>query len=336
MALKKHKGDNQKLKMLYLKKIFSEETDDLNSLTISEIISKLSAYGVNADRKTLYLDFEELRNYGMDIITVKKGRHWYYHLGERDFELPEVKLLVDSVQSAKFITDKKSKQLIKKLEALVSNHEAKMLHRQVLLSGRVKTMNESIYYNVDKIHQAISLKCQIQFKYFQWNVQKKMELRKDGAWYQISPWLLTCNNENYYLAGYDEEEDKIKHYRVDKMKDIIITDKVRIGQKQFSAINAALYTRSLFGMYSGTETAVTLEAQNDMANVLIDRFGRNINIVPINETHFKTTVNIAVSNQFFGWIMALGTKVKITAPDTTVKQMKDNIQILSEQYSAQK
>lgn len=336
MALKKHKGDNQKLKMLYLKKIFSEETDDLHSLTILEIISKLSAYGVNADRKTLYLDFEELRNYGMDIITVKKGRHWYYHLGERDFELPEVKLLVDSVQSAKFITDKKSKQLIKKLEALVSNHEAKMLHRQVLLSGRVKTMNESIYYNVDKIHQAISLKCQIQFKYFKWNVQKKMELRKDGAWYQISPWLLTCNNENYYLAGYDEEEDKIKHYRVDKMKDIIITDKVRIGQKQFSAINAALYTRSMFGMYSGTETAVTLEAQNDMANVLIDRFGRDINIVPINETHFKTTVNIAVSDQFFGWIMALGTKVKITAPDTTVKQMKNIIQILSEQYSAQK
>lgn len=148
----------------------------------------VSQYGVNADRKTLYLDFEELRDFGMDIIADQVGRYCYYHLGSREFELPELKLLVDSVQSAKFITDKKSNELIRKLESLVSKYEAKQLHRQVIISGRVKTMNESIYYNVDKIHEAINAGCQIRFKYFQWTIKKKMELRKDGAWYQISPW----------------------------------------------------------------------------------------------------------------------------------------------------
>ena len=169
MAGKERKGDNQKLKMLYLVKIFSEETDDNHSLTMPQIIDKLSARGVNADRKTLYLDFEELRNFGLDIIAVKAGRSCFYHLGNRDFELPELKLLVDSVQSAKFITDKKSKELIKKLEALVSKHEGKQLHRQVIISGRIKTMNESIYYNVDKLHEAIGADSRIRFQYYQWN-----------------------------------------------------------------------------------------------------------------------------------------------------------------------
>ena len=230
MAGKERKGDNQKLKMLFLAKIFSEETDDNHSLTMPQIIDKLSACGVNADRKTLYLDFEELRHFGLDIIAVKEGRECFYHLGNRDFELPELKLLVDSVQSAKFITDKKSKELIKKLEALVSKYEGKQLHRQVVISGRIKTMNESIYYNVDKLHEAIGADAQIRFKYYQWNVEKKMELRKDGAWYQISPWGLMWDDENYYLVGYDAEDDKIKHYRVDKMLRISVVDVRREGK----------------------------------------------------------------------------------------------------------
>ena len=181
MAAKERKGDNQKLKMLYLAKIFSEETDDMHPLTMPEIISMLASYGVNADRKTLYMDFEELRHFGMDIIAEKEGRSMNYYLGSRDFELPELKLLVDSVQSAKFITDKKSNELIKKLESLVSRYEAKQLNRQVVISGRIKAMNESIYYNVDKLHEAIGSDRQIRFLYYQWNVKKEMELRKNGA-----------------------------------------------------------------------------------------------------------------------------------------------------------
>ncbi len=177
------KGENQKLKMLYLVKILSEETDDLHALTMAQILEKMADYGVNADRKTIYVDLDELRKFGFDILSEKEGKHYYYHLGSREFELPELKLLVDSVQSAKFITDKKSQELIKKLESLVSKYEGKQLQRQVVISGRVKTMNESIYYNVDQIHEAIGKECQIQFKYFQWNIKKDMQLRKNGSIY---------------------------------------------------------------------------------------------------------------------------------------------------------
>lgn len=334
MAGKERKGDNQKLKMLFLAKIFSEETDDQHALTMPQIIEKLSACGVNADRKTLYLDFEELRHFGLDIIAVKVGRDCFYHLGGRDFELPELKLLVDSVQSAKFITDKKSKELIKKLESLVSKYEGKQLHRQVVISGRIKTMNESIYYNVDKLHEAIGADSQIRFKYYQWNVKKEMELRRDGAWYQISPWGLMWDDENYYLVGYDAEDSKIKHYRVDKMLRIALTDQKREGREPFKAFNMPRYTKSLFGMYGGEETKVTIEAENSMVGVMIDRFGKDIIIVPVDESHFKTIVNVAISNQFLGWIMALGGGVKITSPASVVEQMKAEINRLATQYNS--
>ena len=332
MAGKERKGDNQKLKMLYLAKIFMEETDDLHALTMPEIIAKLSAYGVNADRRTLYLDIEELRRFGLDIIAVREGRYYYYHLGERLFELAELKLLVDSVQSAKFITNKKSKALIQKLESLVSKYEGKKLQRQVIISGRIKAMNESIYYNVDKLHEAIGADCQIQFKYFRWNVRKIMELRKDGAWYQVSPWALMWDDENYYLVGFDSAEGKIKHYRVDKMIKISLTEEKREGKDQFRSFDMPRYTKILFGMFGGEESSVTLEARNDMVGILIDRFGKEIFITPVDETHFRTNVNVAVSKQFLGWIIALGDGVKIIAPDSVVEQMKAEIGRLTRQY----
>ena len=329
---KERRGDNQKLKMLYLVKIFGEETDDLHPLTMNEIIGKLAAYGVNANRKTLYQDFEELRNFGLDIITEKVGHDYFYSLGSRDFELPELKLLVDSVQSAKFITDKKSAELIKKLESLVSKYEGKQLHRQVVISGRIKTMNESIYYNVDKLHEAIGSGSQVRFKYFQWNVNKEMELRRDGAWYQVSPWALMWDDENYYLVAYDSEDDKIKHYRVDKMLKIDVTKEKRLGQEQFRQFNMPRYTKSLFGMYGGDETKVTIEADNSMVGIFIDRFGKDIFIVPKGKDRFQVNVSVAVSGQFLGWIMALGSGVKIVGPAKVVDLMKDEVRRLAEQY----
>ncbi len=181
------KGENQKLKLLYIMKILWEETDDSHFLTLHEILQKLADSGVNADRKTLYTDFEELRKFGFDIVPEKIGRNVYYHTGNRIFELPEMKMLVDAVQSAKAITDKKSSRLIKKLETLVSKYEAKQLNRQVFIAGRIKTMNESIYYNVDAIHEAIGADRQIRFKYYKWDIRKKMVFRRKGAWYRISP-----------------------------------------------------------------------------------------------------------------------------------------------------
>ena len=326
------KGENQKLKMLYLVKVFSEETDDRHALTMPEIITRLAAYGVNADRKTLYQDFDELRQFGLDIITTKDVRNYYYHLGSRDFELPELKLLVDSVQSSKFITDSKSAQLIKKLESLVSRYEGRQLHRQVIIAGRVKTMNESIYYNVDMLHEAIGDNRQIRFKYFDWNLKKEMVPRYDGRLYQVSPWALMWDDEKYYLVVYDSKYKDIIHYRVDKMMSIEILDDLREGQEAFSEFNLAHYSKKLFGMYSGSETKVTLEAENSMVGVLIDRFGKDIIIAPADAEHFRITVSVAVSKQFFGWVMALDGGVRIVGPDWVRDEMRELIQKLAKQY----
>jgi len=326
------KGENQKLKMLYLVKILSEETDDEHSLTTQDIITKLAKYDVNAERKALYRDFEELKAFGLDIISEQIGRNVYYHLGHRDFELPELKLLVDSVQSAKFITEKKSKDLIKKLEALVSKYEAKHLQRQVVISGRVKTMNESVYYNVDAIHEAISSDKQIRFQYFQWTVKKKMELRKDGAWYVLSPWGLMWDDEYYYMLAYDAEDEMIKHYRVDKMLNIDIVDCKREGQEAFKSFDMPRYSKSLFGMFSGEQTSVTLEGTNDMVGVLIDRFGKDIMLHSIDEEHFSAIVEVAISKQFLGWVIALGENIRITAPKTVVEQIQEEAKRLCRQY----
>ena len=325
-------GENQKLKMLILVRIFMEETDDEHALSMSQIISKLEANGVNADRKTLYQDFRMLKDYGLDIITEKEGKNYLYHLGERDFELAELKLLVDSVQSAKFITDKKSQQLIKKLEHLVSHYQGKKLQRQVIISGRVKTMNESIYYNVDKLQEAIGADKQIRFKYFEWNLKKEMELRYDGAWYQVSPWALMWDDEKYYLIAYDPKRGKIIHYRVDKMISIGTVDEKREGYDVFKTFSVPRYTNTLFGMYVGEETKVTLEAENAMANVLIDRFGKDIIIAPVDDDYFRTTVTVAVSRHFFGWLMSLDGYVRIVAPANVVEEMKETIEEIAEQY----
>lgn len=269
----------------------------------------------------------------MEILSEQSGRSVLYHLNDRTFELPELKLLVDSVQSAKFITEKKSRQLIQKLESLVSKHEAKHLHRQVLISGRVKAMNESIYYNVDMLHEAINSGKQIRFHYGQWNVQKKIELRRGGAWYQVSPWTLMWDDENYYLVAYDKEDQKIKHYRVDKMLNLSVTDHIREGQKEFRQFDAAKYTRQIFGMFGGEVMRVFLEGQNDMVGVLIDRFGKDISIIPQDSDHFTASVEVAVSRHFIAWIIALGDGVKITGPEKLVHQMKAEAGRLSKIYS---
>ena len=326
------KGEKQKQKMLYLIKIFWEETDDNHYLTMPQIIQKLAACGVNADRKTLYQDLEELRDFGLDILTTQDGRNYYYYLGSRDFELPELKLLVDSVQSSKFISEHKSRDLIKKIESLASKHDASQLHRQVLIAGRVKTMNESIYYNIDKIHTAINSDRQIRFRYYDWDLEKKMQPRFDGRWYRLSPWALMWDDEMYYLVVYDAKHDMVTHYRVDKMKEINILDDPREGKEKFREFNIARYTSSMFGMYVGNETRVMLEGENRMVGILIDRFGKDIIIAPVDGDHFRTTVTVAVSSHFLGWIISLGGGIRIVGPDTVVGQMKDLLNQFSEQY----
>ncbi|BDZ84137.1 hypothetical protein Lac2_22710 [Claveliimonas bilis] len=327
------KGSNQKLKLYRLAQIMLENTDDNHYITMPEIMSALEAYEVTADRRTIYADLKDLEALGIEVEGEPVGGGYRYHVVERPFELPELKLLVDAIQSSKFITERKTNALIRKLEKLVSKYEAMKLQRQVYVSGRIKTMNESIYYTVDTIHNAISENRKIRFQYFQWNVKKEMELRHDGAYYHISPWGLSWDAENYYLIGYDSEAGKIKHYRVDKMLRLQMSDEKREGKEYFKKLDMADYAKKSFGMFGGREEKVKLLVENTLAGVIIDRFGKDIMLIPSDEEHFTVNVDVHVSTQFFGWIISLGERVKILGPEEVVAQMKEEIQRLARQYS---
>ena len=321
---------NQKLKILYLIKILSEETDEEHGLSLQEITSKLAAYGVTADRKTLYSDMDALEKFGMEIIMEQVGRTFHYHLVTRPFQLPELKLLVDAVQSSKFITVKKSLELIKKLESLVTRREAKHLHRQVLITGRIKAMNESIYYNVDMLHDAINCNRQIKFQYYQWNINKEQVLRRSGAWYQLSPWCLIWDDENYYLVAYDGQQ--IKHFRVDKIIHLSKLDLPREGKQEFQEFNVAKYTKSVFGMHGGDPVRVTLEGQNEMVGTLIDRFGKDIAIIPLDDGRFRAHVNAIPSQHFLGWVISLGDGIQLVGPPQVLEDMRAVAKRIAEAY----
>lgn len=326
------KGANQKFKLYRLAQIMLEKTDDEHYITMPEILSSLEAYGVTADRKSIYNDLRDLEVLGIEVEGEPVGGRYHYHVLNRPFELPELKLLVDAIQSSKFITERKTNALIKKLEQLVSQYEAVKLQRQVYVSGRIKTMNESIYYTVDAIHNAISENRKIRFQYYQWNVKKEMELRHGGAFYHISPWGLSWDDENYYLVGYDSEADTLKHYRVDKMLHIEMSEEKREGQEHFKKLDMADYAKKSFGMFGGKERKVKLLVQNELAGVIIDRFGKDIMMIPKDEKHFTVNVDVRVSNQFLGWVFSLGNGVKIISPDEVVEQMKREVERLREQY----
>lgn len=316
------KGTNQKLKLVYLMKIFMEKTDDAHRLTMPEIIAELEKHDITAERKSIYADIEALRELGVDIIGEQKGKTYYYYVGSRQFELAELKLLVDAIQSSKFITEKKSRELIKKLEALTSLHEGKQLQRQVYVAGRVKTMNEHIYYSVDEIHNAISDNKQLQFQYFQWNDKKGMELRKGGAFYQVSPWALCWEEENYYMLAYDGAAGRIKHYRVDKMLNASVVDTAREGREQFEQIDLAGYGERYFSMFDAEVERVKLKCKRTFANVIIDRFGKDITLVPLDEEHFYFYATVAVSDLFLGWVFSMRKHVQIIGPEHVVEKVK--------------
>ncbi len=325
------KSANQKTKLLYLLKILWERTDDSHGMTVNEIISALSEYGIDAERKAIYDDFEALRLFGLDIQK-RKSKTTCYHLASRSFELPELKLLVDAVQSSKFITHKKSNDLIKKIESLSSRHEASILQRQVFVANRIKTMNESIYYTVDYIHEAITQNSKISFNYFEWDENKQKKLRKDGKTYIISPWFLTWDDENYYLIGYDSDSSMIKHYRVDKMLKLQIIDEKRDGGELFKNFDTAVYSKKTFGMFGGKEERIVLRCKNSLAGIIIDRFGQDISLRKIDDAHFETTVSAAVSPLFLSWVMNFGDNIKIVSPQTVVDQLTNLATTVLKQY----
>lgn len=320
------KSTGQKLKLLYLLKILSENTDEAHPIAMKQLLEELEALGVHAERKTIYTDIEDLKHFGYDILRNTSKTEGGYYLASREFELPELKLLVDAVQASKFITVKKSKELIGKLEKLAGKHEASRLQRQVYVVNRVKTSNESIYYNVDNIHRGIQDNVQITFQYLDWTLDKKLVPRKNGVKYKVSPWGLIWQDENYYLIGFDEAEEKIKHYRVDKMGTIQLTEKKRNGEAAFEQFDIAKYTNKMFGMFGGEECILTIQFTNRLIGVVLDRFGKDVDIRKRDIEHFSVRVKVAVSGQFFGWITGLGGEAVLLSPIEVAEEYKKYLQ----------
>ena len=308
--------------------ILLKYTDESHMLTVNDLISKLSENGISAERKTIYDDIEALRQFGFDIVMEKTKTYGYY-IATRDFELPELKLLADSVLSSKFITEKKTLQLIKKLEGLMSKHDAGKLRRQVYVQNRVKSMNESIYYSVDTLHEAIGEDKKINFKYFNYDIQKRQVFRKDGEPYIVSPVALTWSEENYYLIAYSEERNCITHFRVDRMNNVKKMKEQR--NREVNKFNLAEYTKKVFGMFGGEEADVKLKVNKKLISGVIDRFGKDIIMVPDGEDHFTILVRVAISPIFFGWLFQFGDLCEVIEPPELKNELKKRAVLLLKQ-----
>lgn len=322
------KSEMQKLKLLYLKKLLEEKSDEEHPVTTAQIIEYLASKGIRAERKSIYSDISYLQDFGMDILNLR-GKNGGYYLASREFELPELKLLVDAVQASKFITEKKSLALIRKLETLTSQNEASTLRRQVVVSGRVKTMNESILYNVDRIHDAIAENKQISFRYFDWGVDKEKHFRDKTA--SASPLALCWDSQYYYLIAYTERHG-ITHYRVDKMTSIVMLNTPRESNELTKSLDLSQYGKNVFSMFSGKKQTVKMRFANSLAGVVIDRFGTDSMLIPDGSDHFLFSAEIEVSPQFFGWLAAFGAQAKIVYPASVAEEFAKLLEETAKQY----
>ena len=326
------RSSNQKLKLLYLAQYFLKYTDEHHPVSVRDLIGFLEQQDISAERKSLYDDIDALRTFGLDIIQQKQARSTVYYLGSRDFELPELKLMVDSIQTSKFVTEKKTLALIKKIEGLTSCYEAQLLQKQVYLSSGIKHMNEAIYYHIDKICTAIFQDRKIQFHYFDYTVRKERHIRRDGAFYLVSPFALIWDDENYYLVAYDSDAAQIKHYRVDKMLDLSVTEESREGQEAYEQVDIGLYAKRVFSMFTGKTEMVRLRFENHLVGAVLDRFGQDVILASDGNEHFRIQVEVTVSPQFFAWIFAFGSGAEILGPDYVAEEMRTQLEAVLRQY----
>ncbi|MBO5221285.1 MAG: WYL domain-containing protein [Clostridia bacterium] len=324
------RSTNQKLKLPCLIRILQEKTDEDHGLNTEELIRELNRYGISAERKSIYDDIALLQDsFGM-VIEHDKAKG--YRLVQREFDLPELKMLVDAVQSSRFVSVTKSDELIRKLKGLTSEHRARELQRQVTVKNRIKSMNNTTIYTIDTIHNAILHNRQISFQYWGWTPAKEQAARHNGKKYKVSPWMLLWDDEYYYLVAYNRENGQLRHYRVDRMRGVSETEEVREGREEFTGVNISEYSSGVFGMFGGNITHVTFRCANRLADVVIDRFGKEVMMLPDKNGTFTFHADINVSPQFFGWVASFGEEIRIERPKEVIDQFKEHLTKALEQY----
>ena len=323
------KSDNQKLKILYILDYLEKNSHEGHPVRASELISMLEhRHNILCERKTIYSDIAALQEYGVDIISMP-GKNGGYFIGTRNFELSELKLLIDAVQSSRFLTEKKSRELIKKLCQQCNRFDESLMHRDVVIDRRVKSMNETIYYNVDAIQDAISQGVQITFRYFDWGIDGKRRYREKE--YLASPYGLCQDNENCYLLAHSPRHG-ITSYRVDRMSEITITEDVRTPCPELTGKALHEHANRLFQMFAGDSVNVKMRFHKTLANVVIDRFGRDTILIPEGSEYFNFTVNVAVSPMFLSWVIGFGDKAKILYPQSVIDECRQMCMDAMAQY----
>ena len=319
---------HKKLKLLYIARFLMEQTDEAHTATVKDIIRYLEQLGIPAERKAIYDDLELLEYFGMDIVRTKTKTYNLY-LGSREFELPELKLLVDVVQASPFLTAKKSLQLIEKLEKLTSRPQGAQLRRQVYVINRVKTSNEQLYYHIDGINEAINANRKITFRYFDWDIGGARRYRHDGRWYLVNPVAL-CVEKNYYLIAYERERGYV-HYRLDRMSELQAAEQERDSlPKDF---DLATYVRGIFDMYHGENAMVTIEMDRQLLNAAVDRFGSDAHIRAGEEGRVIVTAEVEVSPTFLSWVAGFGGRMRILSPDSARQALVKLCKEALEQYT---
>ena len=314
------KSYNQKLKIFYILDYLQKNSHQDHPVRAAELLTMLEQqHNIICERKTIYSDIAALQDYGVDIVSIP-GKNGGYYIASRNFELPELKLLIDAVHSSRFLTEKKSRELIEKLCSQCSVYDARLMRRDVLVSGRVKSMNETIYYNVDAIQDAIAENRQITFRYFDYGLDGKRHYRNRN--YQASPYGLCQDHENCYLLAHSERHG-VTSYRVDRMNDIRLLDDPRTPCPELTGKALTEHANRLFQMYAGEQTAVKLRFHRSLINAVIDRFGREVMLIPDGEEHFVFTAEVAVSPMFLSWVIGFGQKAKILYPESVVQACQD-------------
>lgn len=332
--MSENKSESKKLALLYLQELFLAKTDKSHYIRMPEILDYLAERNIFVDRRTIYADISILNQIGFEIEGVQeRGGYKYYH-PSRLFDTNELKFLIDSVAASKFLTEKKSIELINKIKTLGSSYEAAALNRSVLLGKRIKSMNDKVFKNLDLIYLAIECNSKITFQYMRWNTKRKLDFLREGKRFIASPYAVTINDDNYYLVSYDERTEGLRHYRIDKMQSIKLSDETREGSDIFKSFDIVEYTQKTFGMFSGKEEIVTLSVPNSLAGVFIDRFGDSVYIRPNfdDDNKFIARIKVCISPQFFAWVFGLGKDIEIVSPEAAREDFKTMISHILSKY----
>lgn len=323
--------ENQKLKLLYLAKIFLEETDGKTGLTMPQIIEHLREYGISAERKALYRDIKALREFGMDIQRYNRSP-MQYALANREFSQPELLLLVDAVQSSRFLDIEKSRELIDSIRALASKRQRETLSKRMHVEGRIKMQNESVFYNVDIVQEAIQAHRRVSFHYFKYDVEKKKVRQHGGDRYLETPVELIYSDGYYYLVTYNDKHDGFTNYRVDRMTEVMVSDEPATRNERIASFDPEAYTAQAFSMFNGEPKTISLIVDGEVMSSIVDRFGSDVESHALDGSHARVYARVKVSDVFYGWLAQFGTKVRVEKPRSVVQGYTEYLQRIVSAY----